>query len=294
MDIPLKKLKSGFEIPVFGIGTWRIGGTDVEDPDNDDTGDINSIKRALEMGITHIDTAEFYAAGHAEELVGKAIKGYDRSKILITTKVVPNNLRYKDLLNSAQKSLGRLGTDYVDIYMIHCPNPYIPIEETMEAMDLLVDKNLIRFIGVSNFSIPQFEDAQKNTGNKIVCNQVQYNLIYRWPQKEGFIDFAQVNDVMVVAWRPLQKGIISQQNLDFFDNICKKYGKTRNQVAINWLISQKNTVAIAKSKNQKHLEENLGAIGWKMENEDIKILMEKFPDQQFSCDINRLTDTIKP
>ena len=131
MTIPTKKLKSGFEMPVFGLGTWKMGGDVNYNPNNDDEADIKAIKKAIDMGITHIDTAEKYAEGHAEKLVGKAIKGYKRSKLFIVSKVAESNLKYDDLINSCKKSLERLGTDYLDLYLIHGPSLTIPIQESI-------------------------------------------------------------------------------------------------------------------------------------------------------------------
>jgi diketogulonate reductase-like aldo/keto reductase len=294
IEIPVKKLKCGFELPAFGFGTWRMGGIETPDPLNDDRIDIFAIKTAIEMGVTHIDTAEFYTGGHTEEIIAEAIKDFDRSKIIITTKASPQHLHYKDLINAAQQSLKRLKTDYIDIYAIHIPNPYISIKETMEAMDYLVEKQLIRYIGLSNFNVEQFSEAQKCTGNKIVCNHVHYNLMFRLPQKDGSIEYAQKNDIIIVAWRPVQKGLFLEKNIQILDRICKKYEKTPNQIAINWLISQKNVTTISKTRNIKHLEENLGAISWKMEEEDIKLIMENFPDLQYMSDVKWLADTILP
>jgi len=261
---------------VFGFGTWTVGGGETRDPDNDDMADINAIKTAIEMGITHIDTAEMYAEGHAEELVGEAIKGFDRSSLIIATKVWHTNLRYDDLINSAQKSLKRLGTDYADIYIIHYPNPSVDIGETMEAMDYLVEKGHIKYIGLSNFSVGQFREAQKHTENKIVCNQLYYNLANREPAKDGFLEYAQENDVMLVAWKPIEYGIFSRTKDSILKKLCKKYGKTGNQIAINWLISQDNVATISKSRNINHLKENLDALDWKLDKSDVKRLTDKF------------------
>ncbi len=277
MFIETKKLKSGFELPVFGFGTWTVGGREERDPDNDDRADINAIKSAIEMGITHIDTAEMYSEGHAEELVGEAIRGFDRSSLIIATKVWHTNLHYQDLINSCRQSLKRLGTDYADIYIIHYPNPSIDIGETMEAMDYLVEKGYIKYIGLSNFSVGQFIEAQKHTENKIVSNQLYYNMANRVPAKNGFLEYALENDIMLVAWRPLEKGIFSVAEESIIEKLCKKYGKTGNQIAINWLISQDNVATISKSGSAGHLKENLGALGWKMEKSDIELVMKSFP-----------------
>lgn len=277
MIIPSKKLKCGFELPVFGFGTWQMGGRETRDPNNDDKADIFAIKSAIEIGLTHIDTAAWYAEGHTEKLVGEAIKGFDRSKLIITTKVAPMNLHYNDVINSAKESLKRLGTDYIDVYVIHNPNPYISIKETMEAFDYLVEKQYINYIGLSNFNISQFKEAQRYSSNKIVCNHLHYNLKHRGPLLDGTIKYCQDNDVMIVAWRPVQKGVFTKEKIDILENLCRKYGKTVNQIAINWLICQENVVTISKTRNIDHLKENLGAIGWSLEKEDVKLLMDNFP-----------------
>jgi diketogulonate reductase-like aldo/keto reductase len=282
MEIPIKKLKSGFELPVFGFGAYRVGGISAHDPGNDDKKDISVIKEALNLGITHIDTAEMYARGYSEILVGRAIKGYDRSKLVIATKVSPVNLHYNKVISAARGSLERLDTNYLDLYMIHYPNFKIPIAETMEAMDFLVEEGIVKNIGVSNFNLRQFKEAQKYTKNKIICNQIPYSLINRKLQADGFIDYAKKNEVMITAWRPIEGGILSKKGIGLLDKICLIYKKTPNQIAINWLISQKNVVTIPGSRKIEHLKENLDSLGWQLTQEDMKILDNDFPQKDFS------------
>ena len=152
MQIPTKKLHNGFELPVFGLGTWQMGGRETHDPTNNDEQDIAAIQEAIRLGITHIDTAESYADGYTEQLVGKAIKDVDRSTLFLTSKVRPRNLKYDDVLKSCTESLKRLQTDYLDLYMIHKPNDEISITETMSALDRLVAEGLVKYIGVSDFA----------------------------------------------------------------------------------------------------------------------------------------------
>jgi len=294
MIIPAKKLKCGFELPVFGFGTWQMGGRETRDPNNDDKADIFAIKNAIEMGITHIDTAAWYSEGHTEELVGEAIKGFDRSKLIITTKVAPMDLHYNDVINSIKESLKRLRTDYIDIYVIHNPNPYINIKETMEAFDYLVKKQYVRYIGLSNFNVFQFKETQLYSSNKIVCNHLHYNLKHRGPLHDGTLKYCQDNDVMIVAWRPVQKGLFIKEKIDILEKLCRKYGKTVNQIAINWLICQKNVVTISKTRNIDHLKENLGAIGWNLEKGDVKLLMDNFPEVVETVENTTLAKLIKP
>src|SRR3989344_9212613 len=158
MKIPLKKLKSDFSMPVFGFGTWQIGGDTRRNPVNDDLGQTAALVRAIEAGVSHIDTAERYAAGHAEEIVAEAIKNFDRTKLFIVSKVWPDHFRYKDVLQSAAGSLKRLKTDYLDLYLLHKPNHDIPIAETMKAMDKLKKDGLVKNIGVSNFSVASLQE----------------------------------------------------------------------------------------------------------------------------------------
>ena len=281
IKIPVETLKNGFKLPVFGFGAYRIGGRRTRDPLNDDKENIKSLRKALDLGITHIDTAEMYAGGYNEVLVGKAIKGYDRSKLLISTKVSPMNLEYQKVISSAKNSLKKMNIDYLDLYNIHYPSFEVPVSETMRAMDHLVDEGLVRYIGVSNFDLGQFQEAQKYSGNKIVANQIPYSLINRKFQADGFIDFAGKNDVMTVAWMPIEGGKLGKRGIELLDLMCDRYNKTPAQVAINWLISQKNVVTMPGSRNTAHLEENLGALGWSLSPEDQKKLDDDFPGKDY-------------
>lgn len=266
-------------MPVFGLGTWLMGGDHQRNPKNDDEKDRQAIRNAIDSGITHIDTAEMYAAGHAEELVGEAIKDYSRKKLFLVSKVWPDHLRYDDVLTACADSLKRLGVDYLDLFLIHAPNPEIPLARTMKAFDKLKKDGLIKNIGVSNFSVKSFKKAQKYTENKIVVNQLHYNLMIREVEDRGLLAFCQKEDVMLCAWRPVQKGIFSSKSINILDELSKKYHKTPLQIAINWLISQQNIITISKMRKKAHLKENIGAVGWNMKDEDIEILRKKFPDQ---------------
>jgi diketogulonate reductase-like aldo/keto reductase len=128
----------------------------------------------------------------------------------------------------------------------------------------------------------RFDEVQEHTKNKLVCNQVHYNVQYREIEDKGVLKHCQENDVMLVAWRPLQKGILPQSEL--LEALAKKYDKTPAQIAINWLVSQENVVTLSKTSNPEHLKENLGSIGWSMELEDIERIRKEFPDQQMVSD----------
>lgn len=277
-----KRLPHGTKIPVLGLGTWGIGGERGTDTTYDKE-NIYAIKTAIELRITHIDTAEMYGHGHSEELVGQAISGFNRKDLFITTKLLPEHLRYDDVFTSAEGSLRRLKTDYIDLYLIHMPNPEIPIQETMRALDLLVEQGLIKFIGVSNFSVGQMKEAEKYAQNKIVADQIEYNLLVRNQQgmftrdmESKIIPYCQENDILVIAYKPLERGRLARPGFKVLDELAGKYNKTQSQIAINWLVSKKRVVTISKAAKVEHLEENLGAIGWKLGPEDMSKLDNEF------------------
>ena len=282
MNIPTKKLTTGFELPVYGLGLWQMGGRWEADASND-AQEIEAIRAAIDAGITHIDTAESYGDGHAEELLGKALESYDRTKLFIASKVSKDNQSYEDLHRSFEASLKRIGTDYLDLYVLHrFPLPGTDLKGTMRAMDELVEQGKVKHIGVCNMTPNRFNAVQALTKNKLVCNQVHYNVQYREIEKSGVLQDAQDNDVMIVAWRPLQKGILPETPL--LNELAKKYDKTSSQIAINWLISQQNVVTICKTSDVGHLKENLGAVGWTMDAKDVELIRQEFPDQQLVSD----------
>jgi diketogulonate reductase-like aldo/keto reductase len=280
MKIPVKNLTSGFSLPVYGLGTWTMGGAMEQDMDNDDAVDVAAIHQALEMGVRHIDTAELYANGHTEEIVGRAISDVPRKELFLTSKVSQAHLGYSDVMSSCQRSLDRLGTDYIDLYLIHAPNPDIPITETLRAFDALIEEGLIKHIGTSNFSKERFIETQQYTKNNLVTNQVHYNLKYRQAERTGFLDYCQGHDVILTAFRPIERGLLTGPSISLLNELGKKYEKTAAQIALNWLISQKNVVVICKTTSAFHLSENVGAIGWELEQQDRELLRNSFPGQE--------------
>lgn len=279
-----KLTNQNLEIPVIGLGTWGIGG--LLDPDySNDEESVQSIVEAIEMGYTHIDTAALYGGGHTEELIGRAIHSLDRSKLIITSKVWKTDLKYDNVIESCKKSLESLRTDFIDMYLIHAPNPEIPIEETMNAMDDLVDQKLINYIGFSNFTVSQMQEATRYTKNKIIASQIPYNLATRdinlirsknvvgafRNMESEIVPYCQENDIAVMAYRPIERGFLLEPN-PLLDRLERKYDKSKTQIALNWLISKPNVVVIPKSINKEHLKENLGAAGWQLDNDDIEQL----------------------
>ncbi len=251
-----KKLSCGFELPLLAVGTSMMGGEDNGLPDySRDDFFIKAIQQAIDLGYSHIDTAEVYGGGHTEELVGEAIKGFSRERLFLTSKVAKQNLSYQDVLASARQSLNKLGTDYLDLYLIHAPNPEIPIKITMHALDFLVSRELVRNIGVSNFNAEQIKEAQKYSRYKIVANEVKYNLYARIDVPT--IKYCQDNDMIVIAHKPFGRGKLAEEKILLLSELAKKYRKTEAQIILNWLVAKRNVVALFKSTDYEHLRENL-------------------------------------
>lgn len=261
------------KIPAVGMGTWEIGGGLNPDYSSDEEA-VKALRVGIELGMTLIDTAEMYGKGHSEELVGEAIKVFPREKVFIVTKVLPENLRYKDVINSAYKSLKRLNLEYIDLYLIHAPNPRIPIKETMDAMEKLVSEGVVRFIGVSNFSVTEMEQARACLSKTtIVVNQVEYSLIDRRIER-NILPYCQKNKITVMAYCPLGRGILPKNQ--FLKEIGLKYGKTAAQIALNWLIGKEEVIAIPKAIKIEHIKENAESTGWRLSEEDIQKIEKYF------------------
>lgn len=268
-----KKLGNTEEkIPAIGMGTCGIGGYSAPDYSMDKLA-INALRKGVELGMYLIDTAEMYGRGHSEEIVGEAIKDFKREDVFIVTKVLPEHLKYRDLIQSAYNSLKRLNTEYIDLYLIHAPNPKIPIAETMKAMEELVEMGVVRYIGVSNFNVLQMDETRRKLKNiDIVINQVEYSLIERKIEKD-VLPYCIKNKITVMAYCPLGRGLLAKNG--FLEKIGKKYVKTSSQVALNWLVQKENVVAIPKAIKIEHLIENSSATDWRLNKEDLESI-EKF------------------
>ena len=284
--------RTNIKLPAIGMGTWEIGGARERDGSRDKES-IKAIRKAIELGIHLIDTAEMYGAGHCEEVVGEAIKPFPRERLFIVSKVWHNHLHHDDVIKAAENSLKRLQTDWIDLYLIHSPNPEVPLIETMQAMEKLVERKLIRFIGVSNFYISEVEEAKSHLSqNEIVANQVDYSLLVRGRERD-LIPYCQKNRITVMAFKPLARpsaeGGLPQN--EFLREIGKKYGKTPAQVALNWLISKEPVIAIPKAINLGHLEENTGVTGWALAQEDLESISTHFSGYLSEYGIPRLSFT---
>lgn len=257
-------MPNGLQIPALGFGTWQMGGASSADRSHDKE-IVASMRQFIDMGYTHIDTAEGYGATHTEELVGQAIKGYDRNKLFITTKVSPEHLRYDDVLHSCAGSLKRLGLDYVDLYLIHWPNPAIPLQDTFRALNQLVREGKVRHAGVSNFDVPLMQESVRLSETPLLTNQVRYNLLHREPVENGVLAFCQEHDILLTAYSPIKDGVLSHPKVA---EIARRHGVTPAQVAIRWLVDQPRVITIPKTSSVARAQENLASLEFELTAED--------------------------
>lgn len=256
------------QLPELGLGTWRMGGGFTPDHSGDDFY-TDIVRKAIDMGYSMIDTAEMYGSGNAEMIVGKAI---GEKGAFIATKVSQSNLRYDDVLRAADRSLERLGVGAIDLYQVHWPSDKIPLGETMRAMEKLVDEGKIRYIGVSNFDAQLLDDARSCLSHEdVLTDQVSFSLVDRSPEYE-LMDYCREARVGIIAYEPLaRKKVFSGRQGKLLSSIAARYGKTSAQVALNWILC-KGGLPIPKSSDPTHLEENLGACGWRLTEKDVRLL----------------------
>jgi len=243
-----------------------------------DKAGIKALRLGLDLEMKFIDTAEMYGAGHSEEVVARALEGR-RDRVFVASKVSPRHFAYDDVLAAAKRSLKRLGLKQMDLYQLHWPNPKIPLSETMRAMEKLVSDGLTRYIGVSNFSVEQIREAQQSLSHeKIVSNQVEFSLIDRSVEAR-ILPYCQKEGLTLIAYSPLGQGKIPRgrgSSFKVLDEIAGKLGKSRNQVALGWVLQHESVVAIPKAADPEHLKENAEVADWKTANEDFQRLAKSF------------------
>ncbi|MEM2282648.1 MAG: aldo/keto reductase [Candidatus Hadarchaeales archaeon] len=243
-------LKDGNRMPALGLGTWQL------------TGPLCTkvVRRALELGYRHVDTAEIY--GNQRE-VGEALKGFERSEIFVTSKVWTNHLHYEETLKACERTLEELDTDYLDLYLIHWPSEEVPVRETLEAMEELKKRGAVRSVGVSNFGIRELREALKVAGDLVVNNQIEFHpYLY---QKE-VLEFCRKHEISVTAYSPLGRKVVLQDPVVL--EIARRHRKTPAQVCLRWAL-QKGAAVIPKASTEQHLRENLQVFGWELPEDDI-------------------------
>ena len=248
--------RSGVFVPEVGLGTW------------DYRGGARLLRKGLDAGALLIDTAESYGT---EEVVGEALRGM-RERVFLATKVSPEHFRAADVKRSVDASLQRLGVEFVDLLQLHQPNPKVPLAETMGALEEMVQAGKVRFLGVSNFSVAQLQEAQQAVQRcAIVSNQVRYSVIDRTIEK-GLLQYCQAAGVTVIAYSPLGRGLDRIRDCDpegVIAAMSRATGRSAAQIALNWCLCRDRVVAIPKGGTEPHILDICGASGWRLTGEQI-------------------------
>jgi aryl-alcohol dehydrogenase-like predicted oxidoreductase len=273
----------GARVSVIGLGTWQFGSREWgygQQYASEVAGAI--VRRALELGVNLIDTAEVYGLGRSERIVGEAIRGR-RERVFLATKIFPVGLPFM-IGRRARASARRLAVDRIDLYQQHWPNPLFPPRATMPRMRRLVESGLVGHVGVSNFSLRGWQDAEEALGGPVLSNQVRFSLVHREPEQE-LVPWAQANGRIVIAYSPLGQGLLSgkyqtttptnlrrarpefaaesrarlEPLIGALRDIAGRFGATPAQVSLAWLVRKPNVVAIPGASSVRQLEENVAA-----------------------------------
>ncbi|MCX7619967.1 MAG: aldo/keto reductase [Acidimicrobiales bacterium] len=287
---------NGVRLSAIGVGCWQFGSREWGyGGEYAHKTAIDIVRRALDLGVNLIDTAEIYAMGASERIVGRAIEGR-RVEAFVATKLFPV-MPVKPVVEwRAKASRQRLGIDTIDLYQIHWPNPFVPFKTTMQGLRSLQDEGVIKHAGVSNFSAAQWETAERHLGRPVLSNQVQYSLVARRPDRE-IVPYAQRNDRIVIAYSPLGQGLLGgrydkdnlpsgsarrmnalflPENLEkahpllnALREIGRAHDATPAQVALAWVIHHPNVVAIPGASSVEQLERNVAAADLKLSADEI-------------------------
>ncbi|MDA4125881.1 MAG: aldo/keto reductase [Thaumarchaeota archaeon] len=266
--------KTGRKVSEIGMGTyydplwiaaafvgWRRGAA----------AKVLAIEAGLDSGMTLIDTAEIY---RSEPLVAQAIRGRKRDEVFLATKVWPNHLHRDVLVRSFKKSLRRLGTTYADLYQVHWPNPGVPIQETMSAMEELIGEGKLMHVGVSNFNLNQLQEAHSALRRSELSSvQLDYSLIHRNVEQD-ILPYCDREKIALLAYYPLGHGKLPSDPR--LDELSAKHGRTRAQVALQWLAGKANVFPIPRASKSDHVKENAGASDWELTEQGRDELGQKF------------------
>lgn len=267
------RLNDGTVIPALGQGTWEMG----EDPVKHDQ-ELAALRYGIEHGMTLIDTAEMYGEGRSEQLVGEAIRGYDRSKLYLVSKVYPWNAGREHIFTSCEQSLKRLGTNYLDLYLLHWRGD-IPLQETVSCMEELVQQGLIRHWGVSNFDVSDMEELIAAGGSNCVTDQVLYHLGSRgveydlvpWLKKHGMLTMSYSPLVRTVE---LRKRIVTHPAVK---KVARDHQITETQVMLAFLIHDPTVFAVPKASTIEHVKMNCAVLDVELSESEYALLSDAFP-----------------
>jgi diketogulonate reductase-like aldo/keto reductase len=263
-------IPGGETLPVLGQGTWRMG----DDPSKRKT-EVAALRLGIDLGMTLIDTAEMYANGGAEKVVGEAIAGR-RDQVFIVTKFYPQNATRERMAAACDRSLRRLDVAQIDLYLLHWPSE-VPLKETLAGFEDLLEAKKIRYAGVSNFDVDGMTELSrlKNGLERIVTNEVLYNLERRGIEWD-LLPWMRKRHRPVIAYSPVEEGLLTHPH-PVLKRVAERHDATPAQVALAWVIREDGVIAIPKAADSKHVRENRGAADIKLTKRDLEELDESFP-----------------
>ncbi len=263
---------SGREVPIIGQGTWNtpLRGERAEEAKR-------ALRRGIELGMVHIDTAEMYGDGGSERLIGEAIRDLPREQLFIVSKVLPQNASYDGTIRACEAALKRMRVDYFDCYLLHWRGS-VPLGETMRALEQLVRDGKTRSLGVSNFDVQDLEEAQTALEREpIACNQVLYHLGERTVEDHEF-PYCREHGIAIVAYTPFGRGDWTDRpGARVLDEIARKHGATPRQVILAFLTRDPIAFTIPKAATIPHVEENAGAGDLRLDDADVVAIDHAFP-----------------
>lgn len=262
------RARGGAEMPALGLGTWTMGESRSRRGD-----EVAALRLGFELGMTLVDTAEMYADGGAEEVVAEAVRGC-RDDIFLVSKVLPSNASRRGTVAAAERSLRRLGSDRIDLYLLHWKGSH-PLEETLEGFDRLVRDGKIRHYGVSNFYADDMAAAERHPlGPGIAVNQVKYNLRQR-AMEDSLLPWCAAREVAVMAYSPLDQGRLTLKPA--LKAVARRHDVTPECVAIAWTLRDPRVVSIPKAARPEHVRINARAATLRLTDEDLAELDRDYP-----------------
>jgi diketogulonate reductase-like aldo/keto reductase len=262
-------LPGGEQVPVLGLGTWRMG----EDPAKRRS-EVAALRTGIELGMTLIDTAEMYGGGGAEKVVGEAVRGR-RDDVFIVSKFYPHNATAEKMAEACERSLRRLGTDRIDLYLLHWRGA-VPLARTLEGFDRLLRDERIRYAGVSNFDVADMEQLFRlEHGKRIVTDQVLYNLVRRGIEG-GLLPWMRRRKRPVMAYSPIEEGLLAADTHVALRAVAERHQATAAQVALAWVIREDGVIAIPKAGLVAHVREDRGAADLRLTKRDLDELDASF------------------
>ena len=267
-DVPTLRLPSGESVPVLGQGTWMMAEGNGRRAD-----EIASLRLGLDLGLTLIDTAEMYADGASETLVGEAIAGR-RDEVFLVSKVLPSNAGRAAAIRACERSLARLRTDRIDLYLLHWRGG-TPLSETLAAFETLARDGKIRHWGVSNFDPDDMAELESLPGgDAVAANQVLYNLTRRGIEFD-LLPRCRERGIPVMAYSPIEQGRMLRHPA--LAKVAARHGATPAQVGLAWVLRQDGVMAIPKAGRPEHVRENRAALDLRLTADDLAELDRAFP-----------------